>query len=124
MFGELAIKDPQAGRKASVKCLKNCIFIVLCGRDYSRYMRRLVEKLDDEKIEFLKTIPIFQNWAKGTMRSFLNNIKPHTYYKGHKILTQGEQSNFIYIVNKGTVGVSIKVKKPFSDIDSSVTMLR
>lgn len=59
MFGELAIKDPQAGRKASVKCLKNCIFIVLCGRDYSRYMRRLVEKLDDEKIEFLKTIPIF-----------------------------------------------------------------
>lgn len=124
MFGELAIVNQTAGRAASVRCLKDCIFIVLCGRDYSRYLRRVIEKLDDDKIEFLKGMPIFEKWARGTMRSFLNNIKTHTYPKTHRILNQGGDSNFIYIMYKGTVQASLKVKKPFSDTDSSVNMLR
>ena len=59
MFGQLAIINPNAGRACSVKCLNSCSFVVLTSRDYNRYLRRVIEKLEDAKITLLKQTPLF-----------------------------------------------------------------
>ena len=53
VFGELAIINPNKGRAASVKCLKDSILIALTGRDYLRYLRQAFEKIDEDKINFM-----------------------------------------------------------------------
>lgn len=59
MFGQLAIINPNAGRACSVKCLNSCSFVVLTSRDYNRYLRRVIEKVEDAKITLLKQTPLF-----------------------------------------------------------------
>ena len=39
-------------------------------------------------------------------------------------MTQDRENDFLYIVAKGSVSVSISIKKPYADTDQSKTLLR
>jgi len=112
MFGEKAIISPEKGRAVNVRCTKNCIFLVLTGRDYSRYMRRVLEKRDDEKISFLRSTPLFKSWSKGLARNTLTQIKIMHLLKGKTVLQQGQLNSFLFFIRSGSVEMSLKVKKP------------
>jgi len=125
MFGELAIRDPNHVRAASVKCLKDCIFIALTGRDFQRYLRRVIEKIEDDKINFLQSTAVFGLWSKNLCRTFLCNVKTQTFCKGSQIIAQGQPSNpFLYLVKKGSVLLQVQMKKPFSEVDADVNLLQ
>ena len=53
VFGDLAIKSASKRRNATAKCTRDCIFITLSGEDYSRFLHRGLEKLNDDKVFFL-----------------------------------------------------------------------
>lgn len=73
MFGEKAIKYPKLGRAVSVRCTRNCIFLVLNGRDYIKYVSRYTDKRNDEKIAFLRSTPIFKSVSKALARNALKH---------------------------------------------------
>ena len=114
MFGEIAIRDPSHVRQASVRATKPCVLLTLTGRDYQRYLKSILEKIDDERIEFLQGTSLFKTWSKAHCRAFMGYVKTHTLHKGHAILRQGHARPTLILVKKGSVRLSIKVKKPYS----------
>ena len=124
MFGEKAIINPHKGRAVSVRCIRNCIFLVLAGKDYNKYMRRVLEKRDDNKINFLRSMPLFKSWSKGLARSFIAPVSYLNLLKGKQVVVQGQPNQFIYFVKAGTVQMTIKIKKPHREVDNEKTLLR
>lgn len=51
-FGELALIDNKP-RTATIRCLKNCHFIILSRHDYERILGTIVRKLHLDRIAFL-----------------------------------------------------------------------
>lgn len=124
MFGEKAIINPQKGRAVSVKCLRNCIFLVLAGKDYNKYMRRVLEKRDDNKINFLRSMPLFKSWSKGLARSFIAPVSYLHLKKGKQVVIQGHQNQFLFLIRAGTFRLTIQMKKPYREVDNETTLLR
>ena len=89
--------------------------MVMSSRDYNLYLRRMLEKLSDEKINFLRDMPLFKNWSKALTRNTKDQIKALHCTKGRHVLTQNTDNHYLYIVAKGQVKVSIRMRKPYVD---------
>ena len=115
VFGEIAITSTTGQRTASIKCTSNCIFMVMLGKDYNLYLRRMLEKLNDENINFLREMPLFKNWSKALTRNTKNQIKALHCTKGHLVVSQNMANPYLYILAKGQVKVSVRMRKPYDD---------
>ena len=63
----------------------------------------------DEFIEFIKKVPPFQFLDEGTLKNIAGNVSMEFYPNGTTILYQGGPApDFLYIIKKGVVKVSIK----------------
>lgn len=68
-FGEFALLESKP-RTATVKCLKNTHFIVLTKDDYNRILGTIEKKALLDKINFLRSIPIFSLLTKTALGKF------------------------------------------------------
>ena len=66
----------------------------------------------------LTTIPLFSNMQHENLQLLSNQIQLHQYKKNSIIITEGEQSDSLYIVNQG------KVKIYISDDEGKEMLLR
>ena len=87
IFGEMAINKGTGTRSANIKCIQNCIFLVISDKDYNLYLRRMIEKLGDDKITFMRGTTLFANWSKSLTRSTINQLKVMKCTKGREIVT-------------------------------------
>ena len=69
VFGEMANDNSSGKRSASIKCAQDCIFLVISGKDYNLYLRRQIDKVKDEEINFMRDTILFSNWSKSLMRT-------------------------------------------------------
>ena len=113
IFGEIAINKGTGMRSANIKCIQNCIFLVISDKDYNLYLRRMMEKLGDDKINFMREMTLFANWSKSLIRSTINQLKIMKCTKGREIVTQNKPNPYLYIIAKGQFKVTIKVVKPY-----------
>ena len=58
-FGELALLQEQAERRATVTCSENCEFVVLHKRHYDSILRSENHRDLQEKVAFLRKVPVF-----------------------------------------------------------------
>ena len=113
IFGEMAINNCTGTRSANIKCIQNCIFLVISDKDYNLYLRRMIEKLGDDKIAFMRGTTLFANWSKSLTRSTINQLKVMKCTKGREIVTQNMPNPYLYIIAKGQFKVTIKIRKPY-----------
>ena len=123
MFGEAAIRQPNATRNCNVRALHDCILMTMAGKDFQKYFLTIMEKMDEERIEFLRQTNVFKSWSKANCRSFMTFIKSQEYRKGQKVITQGQNKPCLFLVKKGSVQLRIKVKKPYSYKDAEDDLL-
>lgn len=86
---------------ANIRCLKNCHFMVLSKEAYNRVIGAKEKRAYQEKINFLKNIPIFSL----VTRTFLGKL---TYYfeykkciKGGFLYKEGDPADYVFIVRNG-----------------------
>lgn len=65
------------------------------------------EGLENMNIEFLRSIPFFQNVSDNIISALSLKVKTATYIKGEIIFSESDESKAIYFVKSGTV----KIKK-------------
>jgi CBS domain-containing protein len=66
----------------------------------------------EDTVEFLKSVPPFQDLDEETLRSMTNGMTIEFYPKGSTILYQeGPASDYLRVIKKGTVRVSVKSGK-------------
>ena len=100
------------------------MLLTLTGRDYQRYLKSILEKIDDERIEFMQGTSLFKTWSKAHCRAFMGYVKTHTMHKGHTVLHQGHASPTLILVKKGSIRLSIKIKKPYSNKTREADVLK
>ena len=81
-----------------------------------------------EYIEFLKTVPSFSKLSDEIVLKIANVLDEITYKKGDYIIRQGEKGDTFYIINQGTVKVTINdpnntVLTPSRDQNMNMTIV-
>lgn len=108
-FGELALMKNQP-RMASIYCTSMCHFATLSKEDYDRILAVVFERQLDQKLKFLSSLQIFEEWTKMSLTKlsyFFHEIKNNR--KG-PIYKEGTPVTKIYLVKKG----ELKVFKTFA----------
>ena len=101
-FGEIALIK-NCKRNASVKAIDETYCISLTKSDYNRIIRELEQKrLEKSLNNFKRDYPLFQSWNSGLMLKLFNGFAKINLSKGDYLYKQNEDSNYIYVINKGT----------------------
>nr|XP_046916153.1 cGMP-dependent protein kinase 1-like [Dermatophagoides farinae] len=106
MFGELAILY-NCTRTATVKAITDCKLWAIERQCFRTIMMRSGLLKQKEYIEFLKTVPSFSKLSDEIVLKIANVLDEITYKKGDYIIRQGEKGDTFYIINQGTVNVTI-----------------
>ncbi|KPM10667.1 cGMP-dependent protein kinase, isozyme 2 forms cD4/T1/T3A/T3B-like protein [Sarcoptes scabiei] len=107
MFGELAILY-NCTRTATVKALTDCKLWAIERQCFRTIMMRSGLLKQKEYIDFLKSVPSFKKLPNELLFKIVNVLDEVTYKKGDCIIRQGEKGDTFYIINNGTVNVTIK----------------
>jgi len=107
-FGELALIE-QKPRAATIRCLQSCHLMVLTKADYSRVIGKIEKRTYNEKINFLRNIPVFQLLTRtslGKMTYYFEDIKT---IKNAYLYREGDSTDNVYIVKRGEFQVTKRI---------------
>lgn len=101
-FGADALLD-DAKRSATVVATGECEALVVLKPDFEKVIKD-AEKLQKlETFKYLKSLDLFKKWTFEALLAFNEKLKPLIYKPKDKVYEQGENSNMLYIVYKGTL---------------------
>jgi len=69
-------------------------------------LKKIEEKEMQRKIEFIHQIPLFSKWSVNQVIKLLYSIRVEKFSKGHKLLSQNEPIEKVYIIKEGIVEIS------------------
>lgn len=112
-FGEYALLKNRP-RSATVVCVDDSHFAVLSKKDFIRILGTFTNRKFDEIARFLKSLPLFAGWGLNSLVRLGYYFRPIRFKRNQKVFSEGEPSEFVYIIKKGEVEMSkgIIVKTP------------
>ena len=99
-FGELALESSKP-RLASVRCKVDSHFVTLDKSDYNRMIAKVVREKRNNVVNFLKSLPIFAGFTKGSLTKLTYNFKEKEFTKGQVVYREGDPINEVYLVTEG-----------------------
>jgi CRP-like cAMP-binding protein len=101
-FGADALLD-DAKRSATVIASSECECLIVLKPDFEKVIKD-AEKLQKlETFKYLKAMDFFKKWTFEDLHAFSEKLKPLVFKPKENIYEQGENSNMIYIIYKGTL---------------------
>lgn len=91
----LVFKTPRA---ATIRTKGNAYFATLAKEDYEKVLGKHEEKILNEKIDFLKSMPIFCSWTRESIRKIIHSFKPVEYIKGRYVFKEGDKYDNVSII--------------------------
>jgi hypothetical protein len=70
-FGENALLLKDTGRACRVVTVTDCIFAVISKSNYNESVLKCQEKVEDEEVKFLRSIPYLNHLSKNRMLNLL-----------------------------------------------------
>ncbi|XP_045103910.1 cGMP-dependent protein kinase, isozyme 1-like [Portunus trituberculatus] len=107
-FGELAILY-NCTRTASIKAVTNAKVWVLDRRVFQQVMMRSGLKRMEDNINFLSSVPLFQNLNKDHLTKIADALEVDFYAPGTYIIRQGTSGDSFYILKSGKVRVTQRI---------------
>lgn len=101
-FGELALLH-ESLRTETVMTNDKAFLWVLDGEVFRMAVQNISIKKYAENKQFVESIPIFQNFTVEQKEILLSMIVTHEFKEGHKVVTEGEPGNLMYIIKSGSV---------------------
>ena len=99
-FGELALESSKP-RLASVRCKVDSHFVTLDKTDYNRMIAKVVRDKRNNVVSFLKSLPIFAGFTKGSLTKLTYNFKEKEFVKGQVVYREGDTINEVFLVTEG-----------------------
>lgn len=109
-FGELALLKTKP-RAARIVCETNCEFACMCKADYKNVLAKIEERLANDMIDFLQSIPLFSTWSRNLLMKLLYKIEKRSLIKNQVMIKEGDPVNEIFIIKSGEFEVSSKVQE-------------
>lgn len=97
-------------RTATVIANKDSHLAVLTRESFQNILSAHYDKLINENLEFLKSLPLFKNWSMAAMEQLYHQFQITEYRKNDIIYKENEPSKNFYFIKIGEV----EVKNMFS----------
>jgi hypothetical protein len=102
LFGELALRNPQAVRTATIITSTSCHFSYLNKSTYNNCLKMNTELHLKEQLSFFINLPIFMDIPITSFyKKYYTNISKNYIIKNNFILKQGEKPSRICLLSKG-----------------------
>ncbi|XP_007895192.1 cGMP-dependent protein kinase 1 isoform X4 [Callorhinchus milii] len=105
VFGELAILY-NCTRTATVKTLTNVKLWAIDRQCFQTIMMRTGLIKHSEYMDFLKSVPTFQNLSEEILSKLADVLEETHYENGEYIIRQGARGDTFFIISKGRVNVT------------------
>lgn len=99
-FGELALINDKP-RAATIQWCEPTTFAVLTKADYKKVFLAIEKKIQNQKIQFLKSIPYFSKWTSMALSKFAYYFTDKHYIRNQVVFKEGQKWDNIYIVKSG-----------------------
>lgn len=108
VFGELAILY-NCKRTATIRAITDCKLWAIERPCFQAIMMKSGLIRQRDYIEFLKTVPTFNNVTTETLSKISEAFEETTYKKNAYIIRQGARGDTFYIISQGQVKVTVDV---------------
>lgn len=109
VFGELAILY-NCTRTATIRAITECKLWAINRLCFQSIMMKSGLIRQRDYIEFLQTVPSFNNVPIETLSKISGALEEASYKKGAYIIRQGGRGNTFYIISQGQVKVTVDIK--------------
>ena len=97
-------------RAATIKCLCECHCATMTKKDYNKVLARLEARKLKKLIDFYKSIPFLAKNSKTYLQKLHYNFEQRTFIRNQIIYSEGEPSDYVYLVQSGEFEVNKKIK--------------
>ncbi|KAJ3302368.1 hypothetical protein HDU76_005534, partial [Blyttiomyces sp. JEL0837] len=108
-FGDLGLLNDQA-RAATIVTVRQTELVLVQKEDYNRVLRFVHQKHTAEMVNFLKSIPIFQDWTASALKAIAGKMSFREMPPGSVILEEGKRCDNLYFIKSGVVHVQKNLK--------------
>ena len=98
-------------KKLPYKVLENCHFATLERDDYKRMLKGYYDRLQHEKILFLRRVNIFNGWSDAALSRLASLFQHRKFKMGENVFDCGNPITEIYIVCSGEFSVERSIKE-------------
>ena len=110
IFGELALKNANSKRTATIITKSECFFGTIIKQYYDLSFRAAQEKSQSRNISFFTRSLIFKGVNYNTfLNKFYYSFKKKTYKYGDVIFKKGEERKSVYFIRKGELQISTTI---------------
>lgn len=106
-FGELALLSNKP-RSATVVCKEISYLAVLSQKDYKRILRNDAEKSILDRVDFLKSLPMFVMTNQTMLKNLAFMMIENTYRKNQVLYTEGSPAEYLYFIKSGEFKITVK----------------
>lgn len=101
-FGDVALSELDARRRASIIISSECHFGILNKRTYVASIKTVLDKSNHLFIIFILSTPLFKGFPSALLkRKYINNFVTEKILKGDIVLIENMKSNMIIILKEG-----------------------
>ena len=110
LFGDMALSDSNALRKATIITSSDCHFAILNKKTFNNCIKMGAQKHLKETLQFFIEIPIFSGIPEGVFyNKYYTNLSKITIVKGKTVINQGEKPEHITLLQTGSYGLTTRM---------------
>jgi hypothetical protein len=110
LFGEMALNEPNALRKATIITTEDSHFAVLNKKTFNNSIKMGAQKHMKETLQFFIEIPIFNGIPEGVFyNKYYTNLSKDIIVKGKNVINQGEKPDHITLLQTGSYGLTTQM---------------
>lgn len=79
--------------------------------DYAKVLQKIEERLANDMIDFLQSIPLFSSWSRNLLLKLLYKVEKKSFIKSQKVIKEGDPISEVWIVESGEFEVSSNFKE-------------
>ena len=110
LFGEMALNDPNALRKATIITNGDCHFAVLNKKIFNNSIKIGAQRHMKDTLQFFIEIPIFNGIPESVFyNKYYTNLSKSTIVKGKNVINQGEKPDHVTLLQTGSYGLTTRM---------------
>ena len=110
LFGEMALNDPNALRKATIITNVDCHFVVLNKKIFNNSIKIGAQRHMKDTLQFFIEIPIFNGIPESVFyNKYYTNLSKSIIVKGKNVINQGEKPDHITLLQTGSYGLTTQM---------------
>lgn len=122
-FGELSLLTNKP-RAATILAQTDLSLAKLTKQDFARILQKVEAEKLDNKINFLRSITVFQNWTRESLQKLTYFLKSAKFKQGALLYKEDTPSNEVFIVKEGEFKFYKQLRQESSNSPSRLTHRR